>query len=115
MRHPLARRRLCYLNALRNHPHRAHGWARIWGGAVGELSPKGTWVVGQDQDDVIVMPITTAKKKVIGKRQNNINTVNRISVQALPGQTSLAVTQIESLLRQRHRLQANQDDDFEVR
>ena len=82
---------------------------------VGVLSPKGQNMVGQDQDDVIVLPISSAKKKVIGGRQNNINTVNNITVQALPGQTALAVTQIEALLRQKHRLQANQDNDFDVR
>jgi len=82
---------------------------------VGVLTPKGTSVVGQDQDDVIILPISSAKKKVIGGRQNNINTVNQIIVQALPGQTALAASQIESLLRQRHRLQANQDNDFDVR
>jgi len=82
---------------------------------VGVLSPKGQSMVGQDQDDVIVLPISSAKKKVIGGRQNNINTVNNITVQALPGQTALAATQIEALLRQRHRLQATQDNDFDVR
>src|SRR2546423_2878498 len=82
---------------------------------VGVLSPKGQSMVGQDQDDVILLPFSSAKKKVIGGRQNNINTVNNITVQALPGQTALAASQIESLLRQRHRLQATQDDDFDVR
>jgi putative ABC transport system permease protein len=82
---------------------------------VGILSPKGQNMVGQDQDDVIILPISSAKKKVIGGRQNNINTVNNITVQAYPGMTNLAVTQIQQLLRQRHRLQATQDDDFDVR
>jgi putative ABC transport system permease protein len=82
---------------------------------VGVLSTKGQSVNGQDQDDVILMPITTAKKKVVGGRQNNLLTVGNIIVQGQQGQSKVAAIQIEDLLRQRHRLQANQDNDFDVR
>jgi putative ABC transport system permease protein len=82
---------------------------------VGTLVPKGQSMVGQDQDDVIILPISSAKKKVIGARQNNLLTVQNITVKGREGQTNLAVAQIQSLLRQRHRLQPNQDDDFDVR
>jgi putative ABC transport system permease protein len=61
------------------------------------------------------MPISTAKKKVVGGRQNNMLTVGQILVQAREGGTKLAVTEIQALLRQRHRLQNAQDDDFDVR
>jgi putative ABC transport system permease protein len=80
----------------------------------GVLAPKGQSPTGQDQDDMIIMPITTAKKKVIGGRQNNMQVVGQILVQAREGATKLAVNEIEGLLRQRHRLQATQDDDFAV-
>jgi putative ABC transport system permease protein len=82
---------------------------------VGVLAPKGQSPTGQDQDDVIIMPISTAKKKVVGGRQNNMLTVGQILVQAREGGTKLAVTEIQALLRQRHRLQNAQDDDFDVR
>jgi putative ABC transport system permease protein len=81
---------------------------------VGVLAPKGQSPTGQDQDDMLLMPITTAKKKVIGGRQNNMQQVQQILVQARDGGTKIAVTEIQGLLRQRHRLQATQDDDFAV-
>jgi putative ABC transport system permease protein len=82
---------------------------------VAVMAPKGQSANGQDQDDNIIIPITTAKKKVLGGRQNNLSTVAQILVQARPGMTRSAVTEIASLLRQRHRLQPNEDDDFQVR
>ena len=82
---------------------------------VGVLSPKGQSPSGQDQDDTILLPISSAKKKVIGARQGNALTINQIVVQGRNGAAKSAVTEIQSLLRQRHRLQANQDDDFDVR
>ncbi len=82
---------------------------------VGVLSPKGQSPSGQDQDDTIILPITSAKKKVIGARQGNALTIQQIMVQGREGAAKSAVAEIQSLLRQRHRLQANQDDDFDVR
>jgi len=81
---------------------------------VGVLAPKGQSPTGQDQDDMIIMPISTAKKKVIGGRQNNMQVVGQILVQAHEGATKIAVSEIQGLLRQRHRLQPTQDDDFAV-
>jgi putative ABC transport system permease protein len=63
---------------------------------------------------MIIMPISTAKKKVIGGRQNNMQVVGQILVQAHEGATKIAVSEIQGLLRQRHRLQPTQDDDFAV-
>jgi putative ABC transport system permease protein len=81
----------------------------------GVLAPKGQSPSGQDQDDVILMPISSAKKKVIGARQGNAQTVNQILVQGHDNAAKAAVQEIQSLLRQRHKLQPNQDDDFDVR
>ncbi len=82
---------------------------------LGVLAPKGQSPTGQDQDDVILMPISTAKKKVIGTSQANAAAVGQILVQARDGRTAEVQTQMSGLLRQRHHLQANEDDDFTVR
>jgi putative ABC transport system permease protein len=83
---------------------------------VGTLVPKGQSSSGQDQDDMIIMPISTAKKKVMGGgRQNNWQQVGQIMVQARDGRNQNAMDEIEALLRQRHRLQATEDNDFQVR
>jgi putative ABC transport system permease protein len=82
---------------------------------IGTLVPKGQSPTGQDQDDVILMPISTAKKKVIGTSQANYAAVGSIMVQAREGRTYDVQDQMRSLLRQRHHLQANEDDDFTIR
>lgn len=83
---------------------------------LGVLSPKGQSPGGQDQDDIILLPISTAKKKVLGVSQANARAVGAIMVQARgPMMMKEAETQIVALLRQRHRLQPGQEDDFNVR
>ncbi len=83
---------------------------------VGTLVPKGQSPTGQDQDDIIVMPISTAKKKVLGSNQANAASVGSVMVQARgPQLMQTAEDEVRTLLRQRHRLQPNQDDDFTVR
>jgi putative ABC transport system permease protein len=83
---------------------------------VGILEPKGQSAWGQDQDDLILIPLSTAKRKVLGSSRSNPRSVGSISVRvrdaALMGE---AEDQIRALLRQRHRLQVGQDDDFQVR
>lgn len=82
----------------------------------GVLSAKGQSPTGQDQDDVILIPLSTAKKKVLGISQANAGSVGTIMVQATAGdQIQPAQDQIHSLLRQRHHLQASEDDDFTIR
>jgi putative ABC transport system permease protein len=83
---------------------------------VGELSPKGQSPSGQDQDDVILIPISTAKRQVTGTSQANARSVGTLMVQAIgPQAMGAAESEIRPLLRQRHRLQNDQDDDFTVR
>ncbi len=79
---------------------------------VGVLSPKGqSAAMGQDQDDVIIVPITTLQKKLLGQTW-----LRWIMVSAKSREASYtAQTQIESLLRDRHRIRPGQDDDFFVR
>jgi len=83
---------------------------------IGVLSRKGQNSWGQDQDDLILVPLTTAKKKVLGVSQANARAVSVISVKVRPGEDmNEAEDQIRALLRQRHRLQPFQDDDFWLR
>ncbi|PYN24402.1 MAG: multidrug ABC transporter substrate-binding protein [Candidatus Rokuibacteriota bacterium] len=83
---------------------------------VGVLSRKGQNSWGQDQDDVILIPISTAKKKVLGVSQANPRAVGSISVKVRADEDMAeAENQIRALLRQRHRLQPFQDDDFWLR
>ncbi len=83
---------------------------------VGILEPKGHSAWGHDQDDVIVIPISTAKKKVLGANQSNVRAVGTVSVRVKDAALmEEAETQIRELLRQRHRLQPGQEDDFNVR
>ena len=83
---------------------------------LGVLEPKGQSPTGQDQDDLIIIPISTAKKKVLGGAQANANAVATIMIEARdPASMKDAETQAQELLRQRHHLSADQDDDFTVR
>ena len=83
---------------------------------VGILGKKGQTTWGQDQDDVILVPLSTAKRKVLGVSQANARSVGAISVKVREGEDMKeAETQTRELLRQRHRLQPYQDDDFNIR
>jgi putative ABC transport system permease protein len=84
---------------------------------VGVLTAKGQSAQGQDQDDVILLPISTAKRKVIGARSTaNGDAVDAIMMQAKSGtQIQAAQDEAEALLRQRHHLQASEDNDFSIR
>ena len=78
---------------------------------VGVLSVKGQNQYGQDQDDVVLMPYTTAQKKLL-----TITYINSAMVSAIsPAATYTAQNEITSLLRQRHKIAPNVDDDFTVR
>jgi putative ABC transport system permease protein len=81
---------------------------------IGVMVSKGQSMVGQDQDDVVYVPITTAQKKLFGTSfpgMVRMITIKAISFEDLPN----AESQITELLRQRHRIGINKDDDFTVR
>lgn len=83
---------------------------------VGVLTAKGQSAQGQDQDDVILLPISSAKRKVIGSKQANADAVDTIMMQAKSGaQIPAAQEEAQALLRQRHHLQPSEADDFSVR
>jgi putative ABC transport system permease protein len=78
---------------------------------IGVTSSKGQSSFGQDQDDIVFVPYTTVQKKLAG-----ITWLQTIHVQAISQEaTGLAQQQIETLLRERHRLRADEDNDFMVR
>ena len=78
---------------------------------IGVLESKGQSMGGQDQDDVIFIPLTTAQQRMMG-----ITYINRISVQAA---TEESITQVQDditeLLRVRHKIKVGDDLDFTVR
>ena len=77
----------------------------------GILSSKGLSTQGTDQDDVVVMPFTSALKRVTGG-----TTLRAMNVQVADARDlAPAQQQIISLLRQRHNIRAGRDDDFTVR
>ncbi len=78
---------------------------------VGVLSVKGQNQFGQDQDDTVLVPYTTAQKKLLTITWINSANVSAISAKA----TFSAQKEITDLLRQRHKLAPNQEDDFFVR
>jgi putative ABC transport system permease protein len=83
---------------------------------IGLLEPKGQAGHGGDQDDTVIIPLTTAKRRVLGGRELAGNLVGAIYVKA---KNAEVVTETEervtALLRQRHRIAPNKDDDFRVR
>ncbi|PWU07737.1 MAG: multidrug ABC transporter substrate-binding protein [Terriglobia bacterium] len=82
----------------------------------GVLSAKGQSPQGQDQDDVILVPISTAKRHIVGASQANSRSVAAIMVQSVSSSSmDEAQREITALLQQRHRLQQGQEDDFTVR
>ncbi|OPY60401.1 MAG: Macrolide export ATP-binding/permease protein MacB [Syntrophorhabdaceae bacterium PtaU1.Bin034] len=81
---------------------------------VGVMSVKGQSVMGQDQDDTVFVPVTTAQKKLFGTSFPGM--VRQIMVKARSAQDlDIAEKQVTELLRQRHRIGVKKEDDFSVR
>jgi putative ABC transport system permease protein len=82
----------------------------------GVLTPKGQSPTGQDQDDVVLLPISTATQKVLGANKANAKAVGALMVQAMSPQVmDQALQELEALLRERHKILPGQDDDFTIR
>ena len=78
---------------------------------VGLLESKGQSSMGQDQDDVVIVPITTATNRLMA-----VNYIQSISVQVVSADKMDKVqAEIEMLMRQRHKIVGDKEDDFTVR
>jgi len=83
---------------------------------VGLLDVKGQNASGQDQDDVVMVPLSTARRKLFGRIPGQARAVWAITVKLRQGEDRAeAEGQIRDLLRQRHRLQPDSEDDFDLR
>jgi len=81
---------------------------------VGVLAAKGQSLDGRDQDDTVLVPVTTAQRKLFGTQFQG--TVRFIMAQATSAEAMPAVEKsINQLLRQRHHIQEKGDSDFQVR
>jgi len=78
---------------------------------VGVLTPKGQTAFGQDQDDTIVVPYTTAQKRLVGITYLTMVMASAVSIDLM----AAAQDQIRDLLRHRHKINKGEDDDFTVR
>jgi putative ABC transport system permease protein len=78
---------------------------------LGVLAQRGQNAFGQDQDDVILVPVTTAQKKMLGITYLNMIFISARSADLI----NMAQDQITSLLRQRHKINPRDDSDFMLR
>ena len=78
---------------------------------IGVLDAKGFSATGQDQDDVVVMPFTTAQKRIAGTFWLDDIFCSAVSREAMYEATA----QITGLLRERHHMNPGEDDDFNIR
>jgi len=74
---------------------------------IGVLAPRGLDTAGQDQDDVILVPVTSALRRLF-----NLDYINNVYLQARPGRTAQAMGEVQTRLRERHRLRPGKEDDF---
>jgi len=83
---------------------------------IGVLAEKGPTGTGRDQDDIVFLPISTARQRLIGgANQVNREAVGYILVKAASNDVmSVAEQQIAWLLRQRHGLRPAHSDDFRI-
>lgn len=78
---------------------------------IGVLEPKGTSGFGQDQDNIVVMPLTTFQRRIAGNRD-----IGMIYVAAQDGvETAEVMDEVQDILRQTRRIAPDQEDNFDVR
>ena len=80
---------------------------------VGVLQAKGPSAFGQDQDDTIILPWTTAQQKLRGRNQSWLDDILCSAVSA--SAVAPAIEQVTLLLRERHHIRPGAEDDFNIR
>jgi putative ABC transport system permease protein len=85
----------------------------VWFTVIGTLAPKGASPTGQDQDDTVIVPWTTAQRQLLGKGYFYLDDIlcSAVSADAIPA----ARDEIDALLRERHHIEAGADADFNIR
>jgi putative ABC transport system permease protein len=83
---------------------------------IGVLDRKGQNALGQDQDDIVLMPISTARNRVLGQTGGKQKRIGSISVKTADGADMKAIEErIRELLRQRLKVQPGADEPFTIR
>jgi len=83
---------------------------------IGVLARKGQNPMGQDQDDVVIMPYWTARRSVMGAPRAFARAVSTISVKVHEGESMSDVEEeLRQFFRQRHRVAANEPDTVSIR
>jgi putative ABC transport system permease protein len=83
---------------------------------IGVMETKGQSMMGQDQDDTSFVPLPTLRQRLVGVNRANARSVSVIHVKVREGESmAQAEDDMRQLLRQRHRLQPGQEDDFQIR
>jgi putative ABC transport system permease protein len=86
---------------------------RFYFQVIGLLEEKGQSPFGQNQDEIVVIPITTMRASIVRARPNEVNAI--LLSASSPETTMQAKRQAELILRDRHNIREGQDDDFEIR
>ncbi len=83
---------------------------------IGVMAGKGQSALGQDQDDVIFVPLDTGRRRIVGRNYARDASVQTVMVKFANEQAiDPGIEQTRALLRQRHRVAEEQDDDFIIR
>jgi putative ABC transport system permease protein len=79
---------------------------------VGVLEPKGSDLGGQDQDDIVLMPYTTARKRLQGSQFQNVDLIF-LSARS-EAVSEQAENEVRTLLQERHKIPPGRRDDFDI-
>lgn len=83
---------------------------------VGVLAAKGQSMAGQDQDDIVLLPINTVRNRVLGSSQGTLRRVGSLLIKTQAGaDMKIAEDKIRTLMRQRHKVQDGAEESITLR